>query len=134
MANKNEFQPDKKKLGIWDRLHLTRKQRKNLLRWVLHSLALLILSLIQDVILCRYEILGATTDLVPCAIILICLLEGLESSCIFALCASCLYFLSGTAHGDPHLFGNSGSLAPAGKAAGGLCKCYALHRSHRSCV
>ena len=32
MQNKNEFQPDKPKLGILDRLYLTRQQRKILLK------------------------------------------------------------------------------------------------------
>ena len=99
MSNKNEFQPDKPRLGILDRLYLTRQQRKVLLKWVLYSLALLVLSLLQDVILCRFHLLGATTDLIPCAVILICLLEGLHSGCVFALCASCLYLFSGTAPG-----------------------------------
>jgi hypothetical protein len=99
MQNKNEFQPDKPKLGILDRLYLTRLQRKILLKWVLYSAVLLVLSLLQDVILCRFQLWGATTELIPCAVMLICLLEGLESGCIFTLCASCLYLFSGTAPG-----------------------------------
>ena len=99
MRNKNEFQPDKPKLGILDRLYLTRLQRKVLLKWVLYSLTLLLLSLLQDVILCRFTLLGATTELIPCAIILVCLLEGLDGGCIFTLCAACLYLFSGTAPG-----------------------------------
>lgn len=99
MANKNEFQPDKPKLGILDRLYLTRLQRKVLLKWVLYSVILVALSLLQDVILCRFQLFGATTELIPCAVILICLLEGLDGGCVFTLCASCLYLFSGTAPG-----------------------------------
>ena len=99
MAKRNEFQPDKPRLGILDRLYLTRHQRKVLLKWVLYSLTLVILSLLQDVILCRFQLLGATTELIPCAIILVCLLEGLDGGCIFTLCAACLYLFSGTAPG-----------------------------------
>lgn len=99
MANKNEFQPDRQKLGILDRLYLTRQQRKIVLKWALYALTLLILSLLQDVVLCRFKLLGATTDLLPFAVILICLLEGVDGGSVFALCASCFYLFSGTAPG-----------------------------------
>lgn len=99
MARKNEFQPDKPKLGIIDRLHITRKQRKQLLKWLLYGLCLLVLSLLQDVILCHVRLFGATTELVPCAIFLICVIEGSESGSIFALVSSLLYLFSGTAAG-----------------------------------
>ena len=99
MAKKNEFQPDKPKLGILDRLHLTKLQRRILLKWVLYTAVLLTLSLLQDVILCHFRIAGASTELIPCAIFLICLLEGSEQGSVFALIASSLYLFSGTAPG-----------------------------------
>lgn len=99
MARKNEFQPDKPRLGLMDWLHLTQKQRKNLLKWVLYGALLLVLSLLQDVVLSRVRIFGATTDLVPCALFLVCLLEGTHSGSVFALVASLLYLFSGTAPG-----------------------------------
>lgn len=99
MAKKNEFQPDKPKLGLIDRLHMTRQQRRVLLKWVLYAAVLVFLSLLQDVILCHLRVFGASTELVPCAIFLICLLEGTESGSVFGLVASCLYLFSGTAPG-----------------------------------
>jgi hypothetical protein len=54
---------------------------------------------LQDVILCDLRLLGATTELVPCAIFLICLLEGTETGSIFVLAASLLYLFSGSAPG-----------------------------------
>ncbi len=99
MARRNEFQPDKPRLGLIDRLHLTRLQRKRLLKWLLYAFSLVVLSLLQDVILCHVRLFGATTELVPCAIFLICLLEGSESGSVFALIASLLYLFSGTAAG-----------------------------------
>ena len=99
MARKNEFQPDKPKSVLINRLHLTRLQRKKLLKWVLYSLVLLALSLVQDVMLCHFRVLGASTDLVPCAIFLICLLEGMESGSLFALISSAIYLFSGSAPG-----------------------------------
>ena len=54
---KYEFQPDRPQTSILEKLYLTQKQRVNLLRWFLHALTVLILSLIQDVILCETIVL-----------------------------------------------------------------------------
>ena len=99
MAKKNEFKPDKLRAGFLSKLYLTQKQRKTFLKWLLYSLVLLVLSVLQDVMLCRLRIFGATTDLVPAGIFLICILEGMNGSCIFALVASSLYEFSGSAPG-----------------------------------
>lgn len=95
MAKKNEFKPDKLRGSLLSKLYLTRKQRLSILKWFLYSMLLLALSVLQDVILCRFRFLGATTDLVPCCIFMICILEGMNQSCIFALIAACLYQFSG---------------------------------------
>lgn len=97
--HKYEFKPDKPHSGIWNKLYLTPNQRLSILRWFLYGLVLLILSVVQDVILCKVSIFGATSDLVPCAIILICVELGAERSCLFALIAAMLYKFSGTAPG-----------------------------------
>ena len=99
MAKKNEFKPDKPRSGLLSKLYLTRKQRKTVLKWVLYAVALLVLSVLQDVIFSRMRLFGATTELVPCGIFLICVLEGLESGSVFALVASVVYLFSGTAAG-----------------------------------
>lgn len=99
MAKKYEFKPDKPRGGLFYRLHLSYQQRRGVLKWGLYALALLALSILQDVILCRLRIFGATTDLVPCGIFLICILEGTERGCVFALVASLVYLFSGTAPG-----------------------------------
>ncbi len=99
MAKKYEFKPDKPRLGFFSKLFLTQKQRKTLLKWLLYALVLLALSVLQDVLLCRVRIFGATTELVICGIFLICLAEGVESGSVFALIASGLYLFSGTAAG-----------------------------------
>lgn len=100
MAKRNEFKPDKPRSGLLDKLILTKLQRRSVLRWSLHALLLVALSVLQDVILCRFRLFGATTELVPVGIFLICLAEGLERGCIFTLSASCLYLFSGTAAGN----------------------------------
>lgn len=99
MAKKFDFRPDRPHSGFFSKLYLTQKQRKGLLKWVLYALVLLILSLLQDVMLCHLRIFGATTDLIPCGIFLICLLEGSEKGSVFALAASLVYLFSGFSPG-----------------------------------
>lgn len=99
MRRKNEFKSDKPYSGFWGKLFLTKKQRKGLLKWSLYGVLLVVLSLLQDVVLCKMRIFGATTELVPVGIILICIIEGAESGSIFALVASLVYLFSGTAAG-----------------------------------
>ena len=99
MARKYEFRPDSDRKGLLQRLYLSQQQRKNLLKWVLYALLLVVLSVLQDVILTPIRLLGASTDLVPCAIFVICVAEGVESGSLFALIASLLYLFSGTAPG-----------------------------------
>ena len=99
MAKKYEFKPDKPRSGLLSKLFLTQSQRKILLKWTLYALALLGLSVLQDVLLCNVRLFGATTELVPCGIFLICLAEGSERGSIFTLAAACLYLFSGTAAG-----------------------------------
>ena len=99
MAKKYEFKPDKPRNSWMSKLHLTVLQRKAILKWSLYGLSLLVLSLLQDVILCRFRLFGATTELVPVAIFLICVLTGAERGSLFALISSALYLFSGTAPG-----------------------------------
>lgn len=99
MAKKYEFKPDKPRTGLLGKLFLTPQQRRNLLKWALYALVLVALSVIQDVLLSRVRIFGATTELVPCGIFLICILEGTEKGSIFALISSLLYLFSGAAAG-----------------------------------
>lgn len=99
MAKKYEFKPDKPRSGLLSKLYLTQKQRRALFKWLFYALFLLVLSVLQDVLLCRVRLLGATTELVPCGIFLICLAEGLEQGSVFSLVSACLYLFSGTAAG-----------------------------------
>jgi rod shape-determining protein MreD len=100
MAKKNfDFKPDKEGPDLLSRLSLTHKQRQNLLKWTLYGVVLLFLSLLQDVFLPSIEIIHLTTDLVPCAIITICIIEGAETGSGFALASSLVYLFSGSAAG-----------------------------------
>ena len=100
MAKKVDFKPDKPRSGFLDKLYLTPLQRKNLLKWCLYVAVLLVLSILQDVLFCKISIWGATTELVPCGIFLICLMEGTQTGSVFALVASLLYLFSGSAAGN----------------------------------
>lgn len=99
MAKKYEFRPDKPRSSFLSKLYLTQKQRRSVLKWCLYGLILLVLSVLQDVIFCHMRIFGATTELVPCGILLICILEGIHTGSVFALVASLIYLFSGTAPG-----------------------------------
>ena len=96
---KYEFRPDKTQAGLLNKLYMTPQQRLAALRWVLYAILLVVVSVIQDVILCKISIFGATTDLVPCVIILICVELGAEKTAIFSLIAALLYKFSGTSAG-----------------------------------
>ena len=100
ILNRNEFKPDKPRSGLMSKLFLTQKQRASLLRWSLHALVLVVLSVVQDVLLSRLRLFGATTELVPCGIFLICLAEGMETGSVFSLVAACAYLFSGSAPGN----------------------------------
>lgn len=99
MAKKYEFRPDKSRINLLSYLLLTQKQQKAVLKWGLYTVLLVFLSVVQDVLLSQMRLQGATTELVPCAIFLICILEGSEKSSVFALVSSLLYLFSGTAPG-----------------------------------
>ena len=100
MARKKyEFRPDIEQNDILGKILLTKQQRQSVLRWLLFSMVCLAGLILQDVVMSRVSILGATTDLVPCCILAVCIMQGAESGCIFALIASLIYYFSGSAPG-----------------------------------
>ena len=99
MAKKYEFQPDRPYSNWLNKLQLTKLQQKQLLKWCLYGLLLIVLSVLQDVVFSRMRIWGGTTDLIPCAIFTIGIREGTQKCSVFALTASILYLLSGSAPG-----------------------------------
>lgn len=136
MAKRYEFKPDKPRSGLLSKLFLTQLQRRSLLKWGLYALLLLVLSVVQDVLLCRVRLFGATTDLVPVGIFLICLAEGAETGSVFSLVAASLYLFSGSAAGYHSIvFITALSIATTlfrqsylqkGFAASMLCTCFAV--------
>lgn len=94
-----EFKPDATGSSFVKRLHLTQHQQRQLLRWSLFAALCIAGLVLQDVIMSRFSLLGATTDLVPCAILLITVAIGSEQGSIFVLIASSLYYFAGSAPG-----------------------------------
>ena len=99
MAKKYEFKPDRTGTSDLGKLYITKKQRLKVLKWTLFALCCLVLLILQDVLMSRLSFFGATTDLVACAILMICLLSGAESGGVFAVAASFIWVFSGSAPG-----------------------------------
>lgn len=99
MAKRKDFRPDPEGSGDFGKLLLTQQQRRRLTRWSLYAAVCLLGLLVQDVLMCRVELLGAVTDLVPCLIIMVCTMQDAQTGSVFVLVASCLYVFSGSAPG-----------------------------------
>lgn len=96
---KYEFKPDVQRVPWLKKLHLTRLQQKQLIKWSLYAVVCVLLLTVQDVIMSQVRIFGATTDLVVCAILLITVMEDAENGSLFALIGSMLYVFSGSSPG-----------------------------------
>lgn len=96
---KYEFRPDKIASGTLNKLYITKKQRAALLKWVLMAAFLVFLCVVQDVILSKVRIFGATFDLMAAALILACIILDPEIGCVFMLTGSLFYWFSGSAPG-----------------------------------
>lgn len=94
-----EFKPDKAPKVLQKLLHLTALQRRQVLQWSLYGLLLVALLVLQDVIMSRVTIAGATTDLVPMAILLITVISDVYAGSLFAIIASTVYEFTGSAPG-----------------------------------
>lgn len=96
---KHEFKPDKEGAGFLSHLHMTKLQRRNFLKWLLMTLFLVVVCVVQDVIFSRVRIFGSAPDLVPAVLLLACVFQDPEIGSIFILTGSSLYFFSGSAPG-----------------------------------
>lgn len=94
-----EFKPDPTGADPMKIFHLTGLQRRRIVKWALYALLVLAALLVQDTMLSRVRIAGATTDLAVCVILLVGILEGPEDGGMFALLTSLFYYFSGSAPG-----------------------------------
>jgi len=99
LFKRNEFKPDRNDSGTISKLYITPKQRTKILKWVLMTLALAIVCVIEDVILSKLSIHGTTFDLMAATLLLVCILQDPEYGSIFVLIASIVYYFSGSAPG-----------------------------------
>lgn len=99
MRKKKEFRPDRVGTGQLQKLWPTPRQQLRMLQWALYGAVCLVGLLLQDVLLYRVDVLGGCTDLVPCLILMVTVMQGAESGSVFALVASVLYYFSGSSAG-----------------------------------
>ena len=96
---KPDFRPDAEEFNVSKFLYLTQVQRDRLTKWGLYIALILGFTVIQDIIMSQVRLFGGTTDLVPCIILLITVIEGIEIGGLFVLGSSCYYYFSGSSPG-----------------------------------
>ena len=95
----SDFKPDVNTATWLKTTRLTQQQRLRITKWSLYFLTLVLALVIQDVIMSQFRLLGATTDLAACVILLITVIEGTEAGSLFVLPAALFYYFSGSAPG-----------------------------------
>lgn len=104
LSKQSEFKPDPRQNSLSGLFHVTQLQKQRMLKWSLYVLTGILLLTIQDVIMSRVSIFGATTDLPVVYILLITVIEGVDVGSLFVLFASTIYYFSGSAPG-PYCIG-----------------------------
>ena len=104
LSKQLEFKPDPRQNSLSGLFHVTQLQKQRMLKWTLYVLTGILLLTIQDVIMSRVSIFGATTDLPVVYILLITVIEGVDVGSLFVLFASTIYYFSGSAPG-PYCIG-----------------------------
>ncbi len=95
-----DFRPDSQRIDLLGKLYVTPTQRKRFLKWSLYTLTFLAVLVVQDVIFSRFLLPGGKLDLVPVALVLVCVLEGTQSGGTFVLLCTLVYLFSGSAPGS----------------------------------
>lgn len=94
-----EFKPDAPLVSPLKGMRFTHLQWLQILRWLSYIGICVLCLVIQDSIMSRVSIFGATTDLAVAAMLLITVLEGSEVGSVFILIASTVFYFSGSAPG-----------------------------------
>lgn len=94
-----EFRPDGRRVSLFKPLHFTHLQWLQLLRWAAYVGVCILCLVLQDSIMSRVSIFGATTDLAVSAMLLIAVIEGCNVGSVFILIASTVFYFSGSAPG-----------------------------------
>lgn len=96
---KYEFKPDRTGSGALSKLFVTKKQRLSILKWALSGALLVGASVLQDVVLSRVQIFGATLNITAALLLMHCIMLDPEVGSPFILSAATLYWFSGSAPG-----------------------------------
>ena len=94
-----EFKPDNTGADWSAILHMTNAQKDSLLKWGSYVAICVLLCMIQDVIMSKVHILGASTDLVVSALLLLTVMQGVETGSSFIFLGSLLYYFTGSSPG-----------------------------------
>lgn len=95
----SEFKPDANPSTFIKTARLSQQQKLQIGKWFLYVMVCLLCLIVQDVVMSTARLLGATTDLAVCAIMLIAMLEGTETGSLFLLIASTVYYFTGSSPG-----------------------------------
>lgn len=95
----SDFKPDVSTSTWLKTAQLTQLQRLRLAKWGCYILTVVLALVIQDTIMSKFRLFGATTDLAVGVILVITVLEGTEVGSVFVLLASLFYYFSGSAPG-----------------------------------
>ncbi len=96
---KPEFKADSRRFDLAQQLYMSPQQQRRYLKWILLSLLSVFLLVLQDVLFSRMSLYGATVDMVPCVLLLICVIQGAAEGCVFLLIGALVYYLSGSSPG-----------------------------------
>lgn len=96
---KADFRPDSRTMDLAQKLYLTPQQQKLYLKWAMLTMLSLLALVLQDVLFARLSLFGATVDMVPCVLMMICVIHGAEAGCVFMLLGALIYWFSGSAPG-----------------------------------
>ena len=97
--NQTDFKPDARTRDLVQKLYLTPQQQKRYLKWFLLGFLSLLMLVLQDVLFSRMSLYGATVDMVPCVLLMICVVQGAEAGCVFMLLGALIYWFAGSAPG-----------------------------------
>ena len=94
-----DFRPDSQRQDRTQRLYQSPQQQRRYLKWALLSLLSVVALVLQDVLFARMSLFGATVDMVPTVLFMICVIHGAESGAVFMLVGALIYWFSGSAPG-----------------------------------
>ena len=94
-----DFRPDSQRQDWTQRLYLSPQQQRRYLKWALLSLLSVVALVLQDVLFARMSLFGATVDMVPTVLFMICVIHGAESGAVFMLVGALIFWFSGSAPG-----------------------------------